>query len=153
MPDWCNNVPISEYAHYACGIGESSNLSVSRTRANLNAKSQIADMIDSEISARMEDFKNSLGTGLNEQVKEATSIIVKNVIVEAKLIGYKQKQSETQNVGSKYIHYVLLEYPVGPANQALLNQIKQNEILSTQKSADEALAELEAEINKKKINC
>ena len=150
LPDWCNNVPISEYAHYACGIGESSNLSVSRTRANLNAKSQIADMIDSEISARMEDFKNSLGTGLNEQVKEATSIIVKNVIVEAKLIGYKQKQSETQNVGSKYIHYVLLEYPVGPANQALLNQIKQNEILSTQKSADEALAELEAEINKKK---
>ena len=57
IPDWCSNVPTSEYAHYACGIGESSNLSIARTRANLNAKSQLADMIDSEISARMEDLK------------------------------------------------------------------------------------------------
>ena len=31
------------------GIGESSNLSIAKTRANLNAKSQLADMIDSEI--------------------------------------------------------------------------------------------------------
>ena len=137
-------------ALYACGDGESSNLNMSRTRATLNAKSQLADMIDSEISSRMEDFLSSVGTGSNEQIQQQSEIITKNVTIEAKLTGYKQIQAEVQNIGSKFQVYVLLEYPVGKANQALVNQIKQDEILSTQEAADAALAELEAEINKRR---
>ena len=150
IPDWCLNIPSSNSALYACGSGNSSNLNMSRTRANLDAKRQLADMIDSEISSRMEDFLSSVGTGSNEQIKQQSEIITKNVTIEAKLAGYKQVQAEAQNIGSKYQIYVLLEYPIGQANQALVNQIKQNEALSTQEAADDALAELEAEINKKK---
>jgi len=150
IPDWCLNIPSSNSALYACGDGNSSNLSMARTRANLSAKRQLADMIDSEISSRMEDFLSSVGTGSNEQIKQQSEIITKNVTIEAKLAGYKQVQAEVQNIGSKYQIYVLLEYPIGQANQALVNQIKQNEALSTQEAADDALAELEAEINKKK---
>ena len=149
-PDWCENIPSSNSALYACGSGNSSNLNMSRTRANLDAKRQLADMIDSEISSRMEDFLSSVGTGSNEQIKQQSEVITKNVTIEAKLTGYKQVQAEVQNIGSKYQIYVLLEYPIGQANQALVNQIKQNEALSTQEAADDALAELEAEINKKK---
>ena len=150
IPDWCLNIPSSNSALYACGSGNSSNLNMSRTRANLDAKRQLADMIDSEISSRMEDFLSSVGTGSNEQIKQQSEIITKNGTIEAKLAGYKQVQAEAQNIGSKYQIYVLLEYPIGQANQALVNQIKQNEALSTQEAADDALAELEAEINKKK---
>jgi hypothetical protein len=125
---------------------------MSRTRATLDAKRQLADMIDSEISSRMEDFLNSVGTGANEQIQQQSEIITKNVTIEAKLTGYKQVQAEAQNIGSKFQVYVLLEYPVGKANQALVNQIRQDEILSTQEAADAALAELEAEINRKKNN-
>lgn len=151
IPDWClDEIPSSNSALYACGDGNSSNLSMARTRANLNAKRQLADMIDSEISSRMEDFLSSVGTGSDEQIKQQSEIITKNVSIEAKLSGYKQVQVEAQNIGSKYQIYVLLEYPIGQANQALVNQIKQNEALSTQEAADDALAELEAEINKKK---
>ena len=152
IPDWCLNMPSSNSALYACGDGNSSNLSMARTRANLSAKRQLADMIDSEVSSRMEDFLSSVGTGSNEQIKQQSEIITKNVTIEAKLAGYKQVQAEVQNIGSKYQIYVLLEYPIGHANQALVNQIKQNEALSTQEAADDALAELEAEINKKKGN-
>ena len=123
---------------------------MSRTRANLDAKRQLADQIDSQISSRMEDFLQSIGTGENEQIKQQSEIITKNVTVEAKLAGYKQKKTEVQNIGSKFQIYVLLEYPIGTANQILINQIKQDENLSTQDAADAALEELEAEINKKK---
>jgi hypothetical protein len=50
----------------------------------------------------------------------------------------------------KYQFYVLIEYPVGEANTALLNKIKQDDVLSTQKDADKAMAELEAEIDKRR---
>ena len=150
IPDWCLNIPSSDSSLFACGSGNSSNLNMSRTRATLDAKRQLADMIDSEITSRMEDFLNSVGTGANERVQQQSEIITKNVTIEAKLTGYKQLQADAQNIGSKFQVYVLLEYPVGKANQALVNQIKQDEILSTQEAADAALAELEAEINKKR---
>ena len=85
IPDWCLNLPISENALYACGSGDSSNLNMSRTRATLDAKRQLADMIDSEISSRMEDFLSSIGTGANEQIQQQSEIVTKNVTVEAKL--------------------------------------------------------------------
>lgn len=150
IPSWCQSVPSSDLALYACGAGDSGNMNMARTRATLDAKRQLADMIDSQISSRMEDFLKSTGTGTNEQILQQSEIITKNVTIEAQLTGYKQKETETQNIGSKYQHYVLLEYPIGKANQALLNKIKQDELLSTQKAADAAMAELEAEINKKK---
>jgi hypothetical protein len=150
IPDWCNNVPSSNTALYACGDGNSSNLSIARTRANLNAKRQLADQVDSEISAKSKIYSKSIGTGSNEQVQESLETSISNVSLATKLSGYKQVQSEVQNIGSKFQIYVLLEYPVGQANQTLINLIKENEILSTQEGANKALAELEAEINKKK---
>lgn len=150
IPDWCLNLPASETALYRCGIGESSSLNMARNRATLDAKRALADSIDSQISSRMEDFLDATGTGDNEQIRQRSEIVTKNVTVEAELIGYKEINAQSQSVGTKFIHYVLIEYPIGPANQALLNQIKEDEILSTTEAADAAMAELEAEIEKKR---
>jgi len=152
IPDWCLNVPMSDFALAACGTGESASMNMARNRAILDAKRQLADSIDSEISSRMEDFLKSTGMGSNEQVKQASEIVTKNTTIQAKLIGYKQTKAEAFSRGNKYQFFVLLEYPIGQANQALLNKIKQDEVLSTQKDADKAMAELEAEINKRKQN-
>ncbi len=148
-PDWCLNLPESNIALYKCGVGESKNLNMARNRATLDAKRGLADQIDSEISSRMEDFLEASGTGDNEEIKQRSEIVTKNVTVAAQLTGYKEVFSETQSIGSKFIHYVLIGYPVGQANQTLVNQIKADEVLSTTEAADDAIAELEAEIMKK----
>ena len=150
IPDWCLNLPTSNLALYRCGIGESSNQNMARNRATLDAKRGLADSIDSQISSRMEDFLDATGTSDNEQVRKRSEVVTKNVTIEAQLVGYKEINAETQSVGTKFIHYVLIEYPIGQANQALLNQIKQDEILSTTEAAESAMAELEAEIEKKR---
>ncbi len=150
IPKWCLNPPLSDLALSACGTGESSNMNMARNRAILDGKRVLADKMDSEISSRMDDFLKSTGTFENEQVKQASEIVTKNTTIEAKLTGYKQKKSEAVSMSGKFQFYVLLEYPIGKANQALLNQIKKNEILSTQKDADKAMAELEAEIEKRR---
>jgi len=150
IPKWCLNPPISDFALSACGAGESANMNMARSRAILDAKRQLADSIDSEISSRMEDFLKSTGMSSNEQVKQASKIVTKNTTIEAKLIGYKQTKTDAVSMDGKYQFYVLIEYPIGDANKALLNQIKQDNVLSTQKDADKAMAELEAEIEKRK---
>lgn len=150
IPKWCLNPPINDFALAACGTGESASMNMARNRAILDAKRQLADSIDSEISSRMEDFLKSTGMDANEQVKQASEIVTKNTTIQAKLIGYKQTKTNAFSMNGKYQFYVLIEYPIGKANQALLNQIKQDEVLSTQKDADKAMAELEAEIEKRK---
>ena len=148
-PDWCLNLPQSDLAIYRCGIGESSNLNMARNRATLDAKRALADQIDSEISSRMEDFLQSSGTGADEQLRQRSEVITKNVTVAAKLTGYKEVYSESQSVGTRFIHFVLIGYPIAVANKDLLNQIKKDEVLSTTEAADAAIADLEAEILKK----
>ena len=58
-------------------------------------------------------------------------------------MGYKQTKTAVMDINGKYKFYVLLEYPIGKANETLLNKIKNNEILSTQKGCRKAMAELE----------
>ena len=150
IPKWCLNPPLSDYALSACGVGESANMNMARNRAILDAKRQLADSIDSEISSRMDDFLKSTGMGSNEQVKQASEIITKNTTIQAKLIGYKQTKTDAVSMDGKYQFYVLIEYPVGDANTALLKKKKKDDVLSTQKDADKAMAELEAEIDKRR---
>lgn len=152
IPKWCLNPPVSDFALAACGSGESASMNMAKSRAILRAKREVADMVNSMISARMNDFNKAIGMGSNEQVQEASEIVIKNTTIEAQLIGYKQTKIDAQSLNGKYKFYVLLEYPLGEANQALLNQIKNDEVLSSQKNADKAMADLEADIEKARNN-
>jgi hypothetical protein len=149
-PEWCDAPPTSEFAIHACDTGLSASMSIAMKRAELRAKAKLLDKVGSELSQRATDFQKSTGTGDNEEVLEAFSLIIKNVSSERVLSGYRVIEAETQAVNDKYRHYVLLEYPIGEANKAFANEIRQNEILATQEAADAALAELEAEIDKKR---
>ena len=150
IPNWCTDLPKSNLALYHCGFAESSDMNMARNRAILDAKRLLADSMKSEISSRMDDFIKSIGTGGNEQVKRASETVTKNTTIEAELLGYKQTKTAVMDINGKYKFYVLLEYPIGKANETLLNKIKNNEILSTQKDADKAMAELEKEIENRR---
>ena len=152
IPDWCIDMKQTNLSLVSCGSGISLNLNMAMNRAILDAKRQLADTINSEISSNMDDYLKSTGTSGNEQVKQASELVTKNTIIQAKLIGYKQVKKQVANVGGKFQYFVLLEYPIGEANQALLDKIKGNEILSTQKGADKAMADLEKEIEKRNNN-
>ena len=152
IPDWCTDMKQTNLSLVACGSGISSNLNMAMNRAILDAKRQLADTINSELSSNMDDYLKSTGAGGNEQVKQASELVTKNTIIQAKLIGYKQIKKQVANVSGKFQYFVLLEYPIGEANQALLEKIKGNEILSTQKGADKAMADLEKEIEKRNNN-
>ena len=134
---------------------------------NEKLKNSILHLIDSEdstfliiaandakgalyIMPTIDNYTKTTGTKNNEQVKKRLEIISRNLIPETTLVGYKVTESKVINEKGKYRYFTLLEYPIGEKNQELLNQIKQDEILSTQKDADKAMADLEAEIEKRR---
>ena len=132
MPNWCTKLPGNEDARYSCGIGISSDLNLSRTRSIMNGKALLVDSIKSTIMSKIDNYTKTTGTKNNEQVKKRLEIISRNLIPETTLVGYKVTESKVINEKGKYRYFTLLEYPIGEKNQELLNQIKQDEILSTQ---------------------
>ena len=115
---------LSNTSLTACGSGVSSNLNMAMSRAILDAKRQLADTINGEISSNMDDYLKSTGTSRNEQVRRASEIVTKNTIIQAKLIVTNKLKNKSQNVVEKFQYFILLEYPIGEANQALLDKIK-----------------------------
>ena len=100
IPDWCLNVPISDFGLSACGAGESTSMNMARNRAILDAKRQLADSIDSEISSRMEDFLKSTGMSSNEEVKQASEIVTKT-------LQYKLNLQDINKLKQKHIAGVI----------------------------------------------
>ena len=79
IPDWCAQLPSSDFALYARGIGN--------WRAALDVTRQLADSIDSQISSRMDDFLDAIGKGDEEKIKQQSTIVTINVTIEAKRSG------------------------------------------------------------------
>jgi len=69
-------------------------------------------------------------------------------VVSTQLMGSKIKEQKYQQNKGKYQAVVLVEYPIGAANTALVNQIKKNENLYTRFRASESFKELDAEVEK-----
>ena len=149
-PKWCNESPSSDVALYACGTGMSANLNIAQSRALMAAKRKIADQVQGDYSGLMEEFVNALGAGATEQIQQQFQIASRNVINSTKLAGYKTPKTKTIDEEGKFIHYLLIEYPIGSANTALMEEIRKNEVLSTQENSEKAMAMLEAEIEKRK---
>lgn len=149
-PRWCNNLPSSNVALYACGTGMSGNLNIAQSRALMAAKRKISDQIQGEFSGLMEDFVSAIGAGSNEQIQQQFQIASRNIINSATLAGYRTPKNKTIDEEGKFIHYLLIEYPIGAANNAIMEQIRKNELLSTQENSAKAMAKLEAEIEKRR---
>ena len=127
-PDWMKKIPESKTAVYSTGTAISSDLQLSIDKSTLNAKRTLADRIDGEMSAQIKTFIIESGAGGG-----VTSIdveqVTKNVIAKVNVAGYSIAEVEIEPQGSFYRTYVLIEYPVGQANDILVEQVRRNNLL------------------------
>ena len=124
IPKWCLNIPSSEVSIISCGMGKSVNKHIAKDIALLNARTQIGDALDSEITSKRNEYFNYNG------------IMSRISIGKSEILKMETLKSYTHFVNNKYIHYNLTEYPILNLKKLPLN-----------KTADEAMKELEAKIN------
>ena len=131
------------------GIGDSlhSDLSTARRAATLKAQAAIAEATESFIAAQTKVFFDSQtleATGNSDMVDQ----VIKNVVKETQLRGAKIKDSKFVATNGKVQAYVLVEYPIGAANLALVDQIKKDAELTQRARRSEAFKELEKEVER-----
>jgi hypothetical protein len=120
VPPWYVKAPAStdEYM-FITGTGLSSELSMSRAKALLDAQHQLASKLNGVIDAATRQQRKDTSGTVNS---DYTSIIIRKNIIETAITGHHLEDSKIQAENRGYRTFVLVRYPVGDANKLLRQQ-------------------------------
>jgi hypothetical protein len=122
IPSWYIKAPAStdDYV-YLTGTAISSDLSMSRSKALLDAQMQLADKINGVINALTKQNKRDDGGNVST---DRTVQTIKKVIVETAITGYHLEDSKVMSENRGYRTFVLVRYPIGDANRLLKDKLQ-----------------------------
>ncbi len=147
IPDWYNNHPQDPNYFYAASTATSQDLQLAVDKATTAARTEIGRMVDTKVSGLQKKFDEETGIGkdaqLLQQFTEASKTVVSTSLSGSQVV--KQKQLKD---GDMWRAYVLVQYPVGAANEALQQQIKSNEQMYTRFRSSQTFKELDDEVQK-----
>ena len=105
IPDWCAAPPENTiFRVSACGTASATRLSMARNRALLDAKRQLADVVNGAV-----EFANA-------------SII--SSANEVPIRGYRRISEETMTIRGRLYHFVLLQMEIGPAADLMTKSLE-----------------------------
>ena len=99
MPEWCQNPKITIVAIQVCGIAESSNIQISRTRSALDGRKQLARRFNADINQKLKEADKNLTTNTHSTTKfnvQRSTILKRKTVV----------------INNKYTTYTLIVYPL-----------------------------------------
>ena len=110
-PDWVLNVPESDQAIFAVGIGVSNNEQRSMDKAILNAERRLIEVMNSEIETATRSTSIETGEDVQETFESLTR---KNAY--GQLIGTQRVKTHQVIDGNKYRTYVMMALPMDENN-------------------------------------
>lgn len=139
VPPWYIKAPAStDDFVYVTGTAVSSDLSMSRAKAMLDAQQQLAAKINGVIDSTMrQSRKDSAGTVATDY----TSLNIRKNIIETSIAGHHLEDSRVQAENRGYRTFVLVRYPVGDANRFLKKSVAK---LDEDKEIDKELSRSQA---------
>lgn len=147
IPGWYNKPPQDSNYVYGVNTANSQDLQLAYDKATAGARAEIGRQVDLKVSGLQKRFEEETGVGQDAQLMQQFTQATKTV-VSTSLSGTRVKEKLHFKDGNIYRAYVLVEYPVGAANEALLQAIKKNEQMYSRFRASQAYKDLDAEAKK-----
>jgi hypothetical protein len=147
IPDWYLNIPKDPNFFYAVNTQVSQDLQLAFDKATQGARTEIGRMVETKVNGLQKRFTEETGTAGNAQLLDMFTQASKTV-VSTGLSGSRVAKQKQLKDGNNWRAYVLVEYPVGAANEALQAQIKNNEQMYSRFRASQTYKELDDEVQK-----
>jgi hypothetical protein len=145
-PEWMDNPPKSTKERlYVTGTADSVNYGSSRQKAMLDAQMHLGDKINGELNAMVQQYKNDVGNSYIEN----TTTNIKKLIAETDLSGYSVDKITTIKIDGKFQTFVLLEYPIGDANEILKQKLAMKQQRESVMRAAQGQIDLQKELDRK----
>ena len=147
VPEWFMNPPEDPNYVFSAKTSTSKDMQLALDKATTDARAEIARTIEVRIQGFQKKFDEEVGVGQDSELLQMFTQATKTVVSQS-LSGSKVEKKHVEKDGNNWRAYVLVSYPIGAANQALVNQIKQQQNMYTRFRASQAFEELEKEAQK-----
>ena len=147
MPEWFMNPPQDPNYMFAPSTSTSQDLQLAIDKAATNGRGEIGRQVETKINGLQKKFDEETGVGKDAQLLQMFTQATKT-IVSTSLSGSRVIKQSTVKDGDNWRAYVLVQYPIGAASQALKEQIQKNEQMYTRFRASETFKELDEETKK-----
>ena len=143
IPKWYTNPPQDDDYLTEAATATSQDMQMSVDAALVAARAGIARQVEVKMTATQKRLQDEVApdAALTQRFKQTITSIVSE-----SLTGSRVRHQEVSRDGSIWRAYVLAEYPVGAANQALMQRLQASNEMSTRLRSSEAWKELEAEV-------
>ena len=147
IPEWFFTLPEDANYVFAAKTATSQDMQLAIDKATTDARAEIGRTIELKLEGLQKSFDEEVGVRENATLLSQYTQATKTV-VSTSLSGSKVKDKEFFKDGEIWRSYVLVEYPIGEANDAFVKQIKKQEELYTRFRSSETFKELEDEVKK-----
>lgn len=143
IPAWYSETPRSEGTLFAVGTAASRDLQLSQDMAILNAKTNLADRLNSRVRSQTKMYSNQSSNGDDIKNRQQIERTTRNTINDVDVAGYAVAKSETQQVNGVFRTFVMLEYSREQAADLIMNRIRGDRAQDTKSDAQRAFEELD----------
>ena len=147
VPDWYSTVPQDPNYLFAARTAVSQDMQLAIDKAMTDGRAEIGRQTELKIQGLQKRFDEEVGVNADAQLMSQFTQANKTV-VSTSLSGSRVKEQLTCKDGDLYRSYVLVEYPIGAAHEALMQQIKKNNEMYTRFRASQAFKDLDSEVQK-----
>lgn len=147
IPEWYTTVPVDPNYLYAARTATSQDMQIAQDKATTDGRTEIGRQTDLKVQGLQKRFDEEVGLNADATLMSQFTQANKTV-VSTSLSGSRVKTQELCKDGDMWRAYVLVEYPVGAANEALMQQLKKNNELYTRFRASQAFKDLDSEVQK-----
>lgn len=146
-PKWFTEVPQDPNHLFAAATATSTDMQLAINKAQTEGRNQLAQQLEVKFNGLQKRFQEETGVGNDSEYLDQFSQAYKS-IVSTELHGSRISRQDLQQEGEIWRSYVLMEMPIGQANEELMGKIRANQNLYTRFRATQAYKELDEEIEK-----
>jgi hypothetical protein len=143
IPGWYVQPPKSQTVLYSVGTAVSRDLQLSQDMAILNAKTNLADRLNSRVASQTKLYSNQRMSNDNDSNRQELEKATKNKINDVDVAGYIVAKSETQQDRNLFRTFVLIEYNQETAADMIMDRIRTKKNLDTRSQFDRAFEDLD----------
>ena len=144
IPSWFSDPPEEDDIVFSAGTSLMPDMQLAIDIARLNAKEQLADRIYSKLRSQTKTYMAKVGgddfdAAVLNEVEKAT----KNIVADAEVNGYSQRNLELVPDGIQYRAYVLLAFDAKEAAKIVRNRLLTARAMQSKFQSQKAWRELD----------
>ena len=147
IPKWFTKVPSDPDFLFAAKTATSKDLQLALDKAREEAIADIAQQVEVKLAGIQKNFREEVGASdTSELLQQFTQ--ASKAVYSQQLLGAKVKEQKIVKDKGGYRVYVLAQYPIGAAAEALMKQMSQQKLLYTRFRASKTFEDLNKEVEK-----